>query len=79
MENLEFRKFLNNYMISYEEYEGMEEMQKQELIKKFKAETKSDRLENISKTFKGCGCLIILVPILLILLYFMFSFIKSLF
>jgi hypothetical protein len=79
MDDLEFRKFLTLYGISYEEFEGMDNEEKQKLVNKFKAETKTNNLESIGKGLQGLGCLIILVPILLILLYFMFSIIKSLF
>jgi hypothetical protein len=79
MKNLEFRKFLTTYGIGYEEYEGMEEAQKEELIRKFKSETKSDNLSKIGKGIQGLGCLIILIPILLILLLLLFSFIKNMF
>lgn len=78
MDNLEFGKFLATYGINYEEYQRLEESKKQELLNKFKLETKSDNLSKIGKGIQGCGCLIMLVPILLILLYFLFSFIRNL-
>lgn len=77
MDNLEFRKFLTTYGISYEEYKQLTEEEKQELIKKFKTETKASNLEGIGKGLQGLGCLIILVPILIILIYFIFSVIFS--
>lgn len=73
MDNLEFRKFLTTYGISYEEYEGMAETQKEELVKKFKEETRTSNLENIGKGLQGLGCLIILIPVLIIMIYFIFS------
>lgn len=79
MDNLEFRKFLTTYGISYKEFERMSEKEKQELITKFKSETRSDNLKKVGAGLQGLGCLIILVPVLLILLYFLFSMVKSLF
>jgi hypothetical protein len=79
MDNLEFRKFLTSYGISYEEYKRLEDPEKQELLKKFKSETKSDNLSKIGKGMQGLGCLIMLIPILLILLFLLFAFIKNMF
>lgn len=77
MDNLEFRKFLTTYGMNYEEYQRLEESKKQELLSKFKSETKSDNLSKIGKGIQGIGCLIMLIPILIILLYLLFSFVKS--
>ncbi len=77
--DLEFRKYLTNYGISLEEYKNMDETQKKELINKFEKETRQDSLGKVGKGLQGAGCLIILVPILLILLIFFFALIKSLF
>lgn len=79
MDDLEFRKFLTTYGISYEEYEGMADKKKQELIDKFNREMKSDNLNKIGQGLQGLGCLIMLIPILLILLFFLFSFIRGIF
>lgn len=76
MDNLDFRKFLTTYGISYEEYQEMAEEKKQELISKFKREVKTKTLDDVGKGLQGCGCLLILIPIILISLYFMYSFIK---
>ena len=77
MDNLEFRKFLTTYGMDYAEYQQLDETKKQELLKKFKSETKSDNLSKIGKGIQGIGCLIMLIPILIILLYLLFSFVKS--
>lgn len=79
MDNLEFRKFLTTYGMNYEEYQRLEESKKQELLSKFKSETKSDNLSKIGKGMQGLGCLIMLIPILLILLFLLFAFIKNMF
>ncbi len=79
MDDLEFRKFLNTYGMDHEEYQRLDEPKKQELLKKFKAETKSDNLSKIGKGMQGLGCLIMLIPILLILLFLLFAFIKNMF
>ena len=79
MDNLEFRKFLTTYGISYEEYQQLDEAERQKLLNKFKAETKSDTFNKIGKGLQGIGCLIMLIPILLILLALLFFMIKSLF
>lgn len=79
MDNLEFRKFITTYGISYEEYEKMEDSEKEEIISKFESETKTDNMDKLGKGLQGCGCLIILIPILLGLLFFLFSLIKNLF
>lgn len=82
MNNLDFRKFLTGYGISYKEYEGMSNDQKQELIDNFNKEEKerinkekSDNLQSVGKGLQGLGCLIILIPTLIVFLYFVFSMI----
>lgn len=79
MDNLEFRKFLTTYGIGHEEYKNMDKDQQQKLLDKFKSETKTNNIGKVGEGLQGCGCLITLVPILLILLYFLFIIIKSLF
>jgi len=79
MDNLEFRKFLTTYGISYEEYQQLDEAERQKLLNKFKAETKSYTFNKIGKGLQGIGCLIMLIPIRLILLVLLFFMIKSLF
>lgn len=39
----------------------------------------SDKLEKVGKGVQGCGCIIILIPVLIVLLFIVFSLIKSLF
>lgn len=79
MDNLEFRKFLTEYGISNEEYENMTDEEKQKLTDKFKQKEKANNLNKIGNGFKGCGCLIMMIPLLILLLYVLFSFIKGLF
>jgi hypothetical protein len=79
VDNLEFRKFLTTYGMDYAEYQQLDETKKQELLSKFKSETKSDNLSKIGKGMQGLGCLIMLIPILLILLFLLFAFIKNMF
>ena len=82
MDNLEFRKFLIVYGISYEEYQGMTKEKQQELVNRFKkeekeraSEVKTDNLKKVGSGLQGLGCLIILIPILLLFLYFIISMI----
>lgn len=82
MDNLEFRKFITAYGVSYDEYKNMEHEQKLELTNKFKENEKeikrsekADNLQSVGKGLQGLGCLIILLPILIAFLYFIFSMI----
>lgn len=82
MDNLDFRKYLTTYGISLEEYEKMEDIQKKKLIDKFNIENKektraekADSLDKFGKGLQGCGCLIILIPILIVLIYFIITMI----
>lgn len=79
MDNLEFRKFLTTYGIRYDEYKDMDKEERQKLLDTFKSETKTDNIGKIGQGLQGCGCLIMLIPILLVLLYFLFEIVKSLF
>jgi len=79
MDNLEFRKFITTYGVSYEEYEKMADGEKEELVSKFRSQTKTENIDKVGKGLQGCGCLIMLIPILLGLLFFLFSLIKGLF
>ena len=77
VDDLEFRKFLTSYGIGYEEYKTMPEDKKAELRKKHTSEKKINNLEGMGKGCQGLGCLIILVPVLVILLYFVISMLFS--
>lgn len=86
MDNLDFRKFLTEYGLSYEEYETMTEEEKQQLVDRFKKgkqiNARAEKAENLKKIgagIQGCGCLIMLIPVLLILLFILFTFIKGMF
>jgi membrane protein insertase Oxa1/YidC/SpoIIIJ len=82
MDNLEFRKFLTTYGINQEEYEKMDDGEKQKLKDKYNNENKeksreekADNLEKIGNGLHGCGCLLLLIPILIGLLYILYSII----
>ena len=51
MNNLEFRKFLNGYGLSYDEYEALPDEQKKELEKLFK--TQQSRSDSCWRTNTG--------------------------
>ena len=79
MADLEFRKFLTTYGVSNKEYESLPEEQKQELINKYNQEHKAaitqgkaDTLKNVGAGMQGCGCSMMLIPILAILLIIIF-------
>lgn len=78
--DLDFRKYLTTFGITYEEYERMTEDKKQELIKRFNGEQKIIKINQKAEGFKavgeglqGCGCIIILIPIVIVLLWFIKS------
>lgn len=75
MDNLEFRKFLTDHGIAKEEYESMTEEEQQEIKKKYNKESTADGLNKIGKGFQGCGCLLLLIPILIGLIYLIVSMI----
>lgn len=79
---LDFRKYLTTFGITYEEYERMTEDKKQELINRFNQEQKVAKINKKAEGFKtagegiqGCGCIIILIPIAIALLWFIKSLI----
>ncbi len=80
IENLEFRKFLTTYGISYEEYQSMSIDQQTELLGTFNAETHMvkqnetvDGIATCGQALEGCGCSIMLLPIIIVLLFIAFS------
>jgi hypothetical protein len=80
MENLEFRKYLTTYGISVEEHEGMPEEKKQELINGFnqtvkaeKAQRTGENIKTVGETIKGIGCLMMMVPLLIVCVIIIFS------
>jgi hypothetical protein len=80
MENLEFRKYLTTYGISVEEYEGMPEEKKQELINGFnqmikseKAQRTGENIKTVGETIKSIGCLMMMVPLLIVCVIIIFS------
>jgi hypothetical protein len=77
MDNMDFRKWLTQYGYTYDEYEQMGDKEKEQILKRFKSETSTDKLKTVGEGIRGCGCLIILVPFLIFLAYSMFSFIFS--
>ena len=84
MNELDFRKYLTTYGINYEEYQGMTEEKKKELIDRFNKETqqqkvqsKSDGIKSAGEAVKSIGCLIMLVPIVLVLLSFIWAVITG--
>lgn len=77
MDNLEFRKFLTEHGITYEEYLNMTEEKQKEIEKRFKTQNTANNFKVAGQGIQGCGCILILLPILLILLYFIFSIITG--
>lgn len=84
--NLDFRKFLTTYGISYEEYLAMSIDQQSELLGRFNAEMQrvrqietSDGIASCGQAMEGCGCSLMLVPLVIFLLFMAFSILFSLF
>ena len=77
MNDLEFRKFLTEYGLTYEEYENMTEDKKKELKKKYKLQNTSNNFKIAGDGMKGCGCILMLLPIAAILIYFIISILTS--
>ena len=77
MDNLEFRKFLNGYGLTYEQYEVLPEEQKLELEKRFRVQSKSEKTDVIGEGLKGVGCILILIPIAIALVGIIWSIIAG--
>ena len=77
MDNLEFRKFLNTYGLSYEEYEALPEEQKKELEKTFNTQNKAEKTKAVGEGLKGIGCILILIPIFVGLVAIIWSIISG--
>ena len=77
MDNLEFRKFLNAYGLSYEEYEALPEEQKKELEKTFNTQNKAEKTKAVGEGLKGVGCILILIPIAIALVGIIWSIIAG--
>lgn len=70
MDTLEFRKFLTEYGYTYDQYQELEQKEKDKIRKKFKTQNVSNKMGDVGKGIQGCGCVLILLPILAILIYF---------
>lgn len=86
MEDLDFRRFLTTYGVSYEEYKNMNIEQQQELIHRFDMLIKAEKQDQVTsgisscgQALQGCGCSIMLLPVVVVLLFIAFSLIFSLF
>lgn len=84
MSDLEFRKFLTTYGISFEEYQNMSDEQKQELITKYEGEQRfnnqqetANTIQNIGDGIKSCGCIIVLIPVLILFVIILWSIITG--
>lgn len=75
--NLDFRKKLTEYGVTIEEYNNMTEEQKAEINRKINAELKANKFKTIGEGVQGCGCILMLLPILGILLLFIWILITS--
>ena len=70
MDNLEFRKFLQGYGISEQEFEGMPDDKKQELIKKYNLSVTTGRIDNITGIMQDTGCIIGLLIVIAVIIFF---------
>lgn len=77
MDSLEFRKFLTEYGITYEEYRNMTDEKQKEIEKRFKTQNAANNFKIAGQGIQGCGCILVLLPILAILLFFIFSVITG--
>lgn len=75
--DLEFRKFLTSYGITYEEYMDMEDEKKKELIDEFNKEQRTVGLQKLGEGMQGCGCSLMLLPVVIFLLFFIYLIITS--
>ena len=85
-DNLDFRKFLTTYGISFEEYQKMGVEQQSELLGRFNAEMQkvrqiqtSEGIASCGQALEGCGCSLMMLPIVIVLLFIAFSVLFSLF
>ncbi len=77
MNNLEFRKFLNGYGLSYDEYEALPDEQKKELEKLFKTQQNADKTKAVGEGLKGIGCILMLIPVAIALIGIIWSIIAG--
>lgn len=82
VDEFEFRKFLTTYGISFEEYENMTTLKKQELLMKYeshqkaiKSQNKAAAMTNIGEGLSSCGCILMLIPVVVICLFIIFAII----
>ena len=76
-ENMSFRKYLQEHGVSYEEFETMSEVKQQEILKAFKIQNRGNNIQDIGEAMQGCGCMIILIPIAIVLIMFIWGVITS--
>ena len=77
MDDLDFRKWLKEYGYTYEGYQDLAEEHKRKIESRFKFEHAGNRLKDLGDGLKGCGCVIMLLPILAALLFFIWNIIKA--
>jgi len=73
--DLEFRKKLTTYGISAEEYEAMDKKEKDKIDKKIKVELRAEKTAAVGKGISSIGCMIMLIPIAIILVIFIWNLI----
>lgn len=71
--DLEFRKKLTTYGITQEEYEAMDPKEKDKINKQINRELKSDKTAAVGKSLSSIGCLLMLIPIAIIIIMFIWS------
>lgn len=77
MDDLDFRKWLKEYGYTYEEYEGLSAAEKEQIERRFKAESRSNAFKSVGEGLQSCGCILMLLPILGILIVFIWVLLAS--
>lgn len=73
VDSLNFRKWLKEYGYTYEEYVNLEDEKKKEIEKRFKTENTGNAFKSFGQGLQGCGCILMLIPVLAILIFIIYT------
>ena len=77
MDDLDFRKWLTERGITKEEYDGKNEEEQKGIEKQYKLEHRGKSIQSFGEGMQGCGCAIMGVIILAVIIYFIYLVVAS--
>ena len=77
MDDLDFRKWLTERGITKEEYDGKSEEEQKGIEKQYKLEHRGKSIQSFGDGVQGCGCAIMGVIILAVIIYFIYLVVAS--